>query len=350
MIKNFLLKYKYFNPQYYIFNQTKVKFIYTPAWFHVFNKIDNKNNFFFLTPLNNNLNIYNFKSIIDLNHDSVSLFAYNKNSSNTPRLQEYNTSDYSFINNFSFLKNSSFINFFINNLIDVPICFKKSRSLKNKNFELPILKFSNFLMKKGKRNQTLKILFNTLRSFFNLFKTFKLKINENCLKWINFYLITNNLFLTNFFKTQNCFKFDFKELIPMSYSNNFNFEDKSVNSSLFLKNFLYSLISKVSPIFSYFIYSVDKNIRKYSRGKSGKYVFIWKYIAPFKRIKLSIRWIVKDIKFYQSHTFNQRLFKTLENLFNAPEKSFASKSKIFSHNYVFKNFRKSLMTSLKTTS
>jgi hypothetical protein len=50
--------------------------------------------------------------------------------------------------------------------------------------------------------------------------------------------------------------------------------EKIVNNSFFLKNYLYFLISKISPVFSYFIYSVDKNIRKFSRGKSGKYTFI----------------------------------------------------------------------------
>jgi hypothetical protein len=48
--------------------------------------------------------------------------------------------------------------------------------------------------------------------------------------------------------------------------------------------------------------------------------------------------------------FQERLIKTFENLYYSPEKSFAWKSKVFSHNYVFKNFRKSLMSSLKTTS
>jgi hypothetical protein len=64
---------------------------------------------------------------------------------------------------------------------------------------------------------------------------------------------------------------------------------------------------------------------------------------------LVMRWVVKDIKFFQSKTFLDRLIKTFQNIAISPEKSFAWKSKTFSHNYVFKNFRKSLMSSLKTT-
>jgi hypothetical protein len=162
--------------------------------------------------------------------------------------------------------------------------------------------------------------------------------------------LTTNIFWNyrnmDSFKTSSFFEINSN----MSFSNSVNNNNKIINFSFFLKNFLYSLLSKVSPIFSYFIYSVDKNIRKYSRGRSGKYTFIWKYVAPYKRTQLAMRWIIKDIKFYQSQKFNERLVKTFNNLMLSPEKSFSWKSKIFSHNYVFKNFRKSLMSSLRTTS
>ena len=55
-------------------------------------------------------------------------------------------------------------------MIDVPICFKKSSSLKTKNFELPLLKFSNFLMKKGKKEKIFKFIFKAFRYFFKTFK------------------------------------------------------------------------------------------------------------------------------------------------------------------------------------
>jgi ribosomal protein S7 len=52
-------------------------------------------------------------------------------------------------------------------MVDVPICFKKSRSLKTKNFELPLLKFSNLLMRKGKKDKIIRIIFNSIRLFLN---------------------------------------------------------------------------------------------------------------------------------------------------------------------------------------
>jgi hypothetical protein len=63
-------------------------------------------------------------------------------------------------------RKSSFISFFIDNMIDVPVCFKKSPSLKYKSFELPLLKFSNFLMKRGGREQTVRAFMGAFDLFF----------------------------------------------------------------------------------------------------------------------------------------------------------------------------------------
>jgi hypothetical protein len=49
---------------------------------------------------------------------------------------------------------------------------------------------------------------------------------------------------------------------------------KTIQKDFFIKNYLEGRISPVIPVFSYFVYNVDKNVRKFSRGKSGKYIFI----------------------------------------------------------------------------
>jgi len=129
--------------------------------------------------------------------------------------------------------------------------------------------------------------------------------------------------------------------------NSFFFEDQLLSESLFKNNFLINL-SALSPVFSYYVYSVDKNVRKYSRGKSGKYVFIWKYVAPYKRQYQALRWITKELKFRFEKTLNQRFSSIFYNLKFDLKNTFVWKSKVFSHNYVFKNFKKSLMVNLKT--
>lgn len=69
--------------------------------------------------------------------------------------------------NFLHLRQSTVISFFVDNMIDVPNCFKKSKSLYNKAFELPFLKCVNVLMRHGKKNQILKI-FNTAVNTFTM--------------------------------------------------------------------------------------------------------------------------------------------------------------------------------------
>ena len=347
-----MFSYKWITTQYYLDQHDEIQEAKIPYWQHLPIVNYNSNNFYFLINNffndNKNINSLNINSFVSTNIKNYSDLKEEKNL--IPSKYTYNLNEESFFTEYLYLRNSSFINFFLNNLIDVPVCFKKSTSLKTKNFELPLLKFSNFLMKKGKKEKIFKILFTTFRIFFKKFKDQKLIVNGEQFSWFQLYLFTINIMwkYESNDKIKSIFDNDINMLLM--YNNTFNNNYKTINTSFFIKNYFFSLLSKVAPIFSYFIYSVDKNIRKYSRGKSGKYTFIWKYVAPYKRIKLAMRWIVKDIKFFQNKQFETRLLSTFENLTNSPEKSFAWKSKIFSHNYVFKNFRKSLMTSLRTTS
>ncbi len=347
-----LINYKWINTKYYLNENDDITEIKIPYFTHTPFLNYNNNNFYFLINnffyLNTNINSLFFSS-----NNNTNINHYVNSSDNTnlfPTFFNVSFTDSSFLNDFFYLRNSSFIKFFINNMIDVPICFKKSDSLKMKNFELPLMKFSNFLMKKGKKEKIIKLIFSAFRFFFKNFKLRNLKINIDNISWLELYFLISNLFYKYNYSEVYKFNFILDTNLSMYYGNLFSSNTKSTNTALFLKNYFYSLLSKVSPIFSYFIYSVDKNIRKYSRGKSGKYTFIWKYIAPFKRIKLSMRWIVKDIKFIQNQKFSARLIESFETLLTNPEKSFSWKSKIFSHNYAFKNFRKSLLSSLKTTS
>ncbi len=318
---------------------------YTPSLNHTLN------NFYFLLNnlfSNNKINSAFVANLSNLNFNKNLILKDFKNF--LPTEFNYQENDDTFLTNYFYIRNSSFIKFFINNMIDVPICFKKSHSLRTKNFELPILKFSNFLMKQGKKEKIIRLVFAAFRLFFRNIKTNKNKSNEIIFSWFNIYVFISNVININGKNEKKFSNIKFEEILNLNYSSILASNDKTINTSFFIKNYLFFLLAKVSPIFSYFIYSVDKNIRKYSRGKSGKYVFIWKFIAPYKRTNLAIRWIIKDIKFNQSKNFNDRLIKTFENLFISPDKSFSWKSKVFSHNYVFKNFRKSLMSSLRTTS
>lgn len=350
-----MLYQKLITTSYYVNNKDEIKEIKIPHWHSSFLLNLNSNNFYFYFFLNNKLFNNNVITTLFADYKNLNIKTYSNYDDFKKMLPvnvNFNQNDLSFLTDFMYIRNSSFIKFFINNMIDVPICFKKSVSLKHHSFELPLLKFANFLMKQGKKEKIIRLIFSSFRSFFKNINT-SASTQKNTsffFSWLNLYLFGLNLLQTTSLNSNTLSNFKFQELINLKYNNIFVNNDKTINIAFFLKNYLYFLLSKVSPIFSYFIYSVDKNIRKYSRGKSGKYVFIWKFIAPYKRIHLAVRWLIKDIKFNQSRIFNERLLKTFDSLVFSPEKSFSWKSKIFSHNYVFKNFRKSLMTSLRTTS
>ena len=264
-------------------------------------------NFFFL----NNLNF----------HSNYNFFFFNKKSVYT---------------DFLLKKNNQLINFFILNMIDVPIYFKKFKINKIKNEQF-FFKFINFLMKNGKKEKMIKKIISSFIVFFNLFKWKFLLNNEN-----NFFLFSiNNFFFNFFFYSYEC-NFSDSQL-------NYNFTDnnKILNNSFFIKFFYELKFNKIFLIFSYFIKKIDKNIRKYSRGKSGKYTFTWKYIPFYKRINFLFRFLIKDVKFNFNKKFDKRILNLLYIIFFNFESTFIWKSKSFSYNFIFKKFKSSLMLNFK---
>jgi hypothetical protein len=75
--------------------------------------------------------------------------------------------NYRLYKEFAFLHHSSFIAFFINNLIDTPSCFQKLKSIKRRSFELPLLKFINFLTRQGKREKYQNLFFKSLNFLYS---------------------------------------------------------------------------------------------------------------------------------------------------------------------------------------
>jgi hypothetical protein len=61
-----------------------------------------------------------------------------------------------------------------------------------------------------------------------------------------------------------------------------------------------------------------------------------------------MRWLAKEIKFNENINFSKRLIETIETFEKNPQNTFTIKSRNFSHNFVFKNFKKNLMQTLKT--
>ena len=76
-------------------------------------------------------------------------------------------------NEFEYLSNITFTNFFKSSSVDVPRCFKRTKTIRRSINEIEILKLNNYLMRQGKRYKTFKFLSKSINQTFNSY------INEN---------------------------------------------------------------------------------------------------------------------------------------------------------------------------
>jgi len=121
------------------------------------------------------------------------------------------------------------------------------------------------------------------------------------------------------------------------------------SSSMSFKELFFSQLSEIEPVFNFYVYKVNKSKRKNSRGKTGKYTLLWKYITPFKRLYLTFRWLLRDIKFQKAKNFETRFYKFWQILHANLFSSLAYQVKTFSHKFIFQNYRRTLMNSLRAS-
>jgi hypothetical protein len=82
-------------------------------------------------------------------------------------------SDQKVIENFLFLRKSTITSFFMINMVDMPVCFKKSKSLYSKTFEIHTLKFTNMIMRAGLRGKAVKgVTLGFTKCFHNIISNY----------------------------------------------------------------------------------------------------------------------------------------------------------------------------------
>lgn len=246
---------------------------------------------------------------------------------------------------FQFLRQSTITSFFMASMVDMPVCFKKSKSLYSRTFEIPLLKLSNILMRAGLRGKTMATVTLSFTQCFH--EVMGLAQKEDFITWHTLYnaLLSTQLLSDNLFRTTTLG-------LDSGLSPQHKVKEGGYifNSSYFLKTLLFERLEKYAPLFSFYIRKVDKSVRKNSRGKSGKYTVIWKYVPVYKRLYVNIRWLLRDLKFQKLKTFTERLTKVLETFLLTPHLSFVCKLRRFTHFFVFKHHKKSLLKTLKSTS
>jgi hypothetical protein len=250
------------------------------------------------------------------------------------------------IDSFLFLRKSTVTSFFMVSLVDMPISLKKSKSLYVKTFEIQSLKLSNLLMRSGKRGLILKTLTQVISSL-SLKWNHLTKSTDLPLQWQELYFALANLNLNRQFVSNISTLEASDDVLGEGTVYKNRLETKNTN---FFKDIFTARFEDFYPLFNFYIQKTDKSKIKNSRGKVSKLKLLWKYVPPYKRFYQALRWLLKDLKFQKSNAFSQRLFNVFETFCLTPELSFLWKLRNFVHFYVFRNFKKTLLRTLRSSS
>jgi hypothetical protein len=264
----------------------------------------------------------------------------------TQRDDEYGL--YRIEESFEYLITSKFYSFFITNNVDVPRFFRGIRSIKRPINEVGYLKLNNYLMRDGKKLKTLQLLNKTLFDLTTEFTSLNELVYKTPSNWKDLYITYNFITWTSseVGDNYNQFFLDKDEIVDMGNINTKAY--KNIVTAWRLKTILFKNIHNLLPIFSFYIYKVDKQIFKNTRGKSGKYTFIWKYVTQYKRIFLVMYWLLKELRLMQGRALPDRLAQLLRGFIFNPNNTWIYKIKKFSTNYVYRNCRHTLAEHYRT--
>jgi len=241
--------------------------------------------------------------------------------------------------------------FFTSQMVNVPSSFQKAHSLYKPSIARPQTRLITMLMRHGKKNHVSKCYSYSLRSLISKLSLQNTK-TKNILNWRLYYLIFTNLrfFFTNYF---NKSLIHTSKIPKTTLYDVFNQEYSSLHYKLTkpreVQNLIIKELLKYFPLFSFYIRRLDKLKRKHSRGKRSKYIIIWKYVPTYRRLAIVLKWFTRDVRFQKSRTFQSRLSNSLDLLLFEKSKHLVFRLRHFAHNFVFTNFKKTLLKTLKAT-
>ena len=245
----------------------------------------------------------------------------------------YGTSD--FYTNFS---RSEFLLYFKGLHVDVPRSLTSIPSYRRTASKTKLARFNNYFQRKGKK---LKFMILLLKAYDQVFSTVYLRpayvSSKGChwreiLNLVSFSSRQDNTFATSH--------------LPYGYATSFQTTWQqsrfSPNDTPTLDKFLFKNLLKLDFLFSFYIHKIDKHLFKNSRGKSGKFTFIWKYVPSYKRFNLISHWFMKELRVTPGQTLFIRLINLLRVFLTSFHKSWLWKVKKFSSIFVYSNLRNSL--------
>lgn len=247
-------------------------------------------------------------------------------------------------------ESSTLVSFFALQMIDIPRPFSRSKSLYSISAAVPKLRFVNMMMRHGHKAKVSKSYtraLHTLSGSYLKSRSDKVEVND----WRLFYSIFNQLLPTeNGFQTRPLFEPGFTIAFRNKYSQINEDPEYFIKPEDWLQNILFDELAEYVPIFSFYVKRVDKLKRKHSRGKSGKYSIVWKYIPKYKRLLTTLRWMAKDVRFQKSKTFNLRLTRSLEVFLFDKSAHLVPQMRQFVHKFAFQHHKKTLLRTLRVSS
>jgi hypothetical protein len=202
-----------------------------------------------------------------------------------------------------------------------------------------------YLSRSGKKWKFSKLISSSLFDIINIYKFSGL----DSYNYINNWKVIQILLTFTSLHNSNFSKISFLKRLDLTSYSNIKYEELTKSNEFTINNLLYQNFKKFNYLFSFYIYKVDKQIYKNSRGKSGKYTFVWKYVAPYKRHFLIMHWITKEIRIASGKTLQERVKNTLNNFIFNTHSTWIWKIKKFSLNYVYFNLRRTLGETCKTS-
>jgi len=238
--------------------------------------------------------------------------------------------------------------FFASQMIDIPLCLKNVKSLYSATMSTPELRLITMIMRHGRRSYVSKHYANSLHHLSTL-RQKNLKFITSAKSWQLHYSALSHLSVISTANQTGSYS---TSPLPLDFTDNYAQEYHSpyelVRSDNWFQELLFSELVQYTPVFSFYVTKVDKMKRKHSRGKTGKYSIGWKFIPKYKRLLIVLRWLVRDIRFQKSKTLNNRILKSFENLLFDKSSHLVYQLRNFVHRFVFQNYKKTLLRTLKS--
>lgn len=240
--------------------------------------------------------------------------------------------------------------FFTNYRVDVPKAFKEAVPKKSYKPCLTYLKIVNMVMRHGHKKRVLASYSQAI-SRIQARQYSDLKAKYGFFQWQTLYRF--------FFKTSPYLAYGSPKaggLAPVGSGvisissarllrngTTYGFRRKTSTESL-----LREALADYHPLFGFNVKKVDKLRRKHSRGKTGRYEIIWKYIPKYKRYSTLLRWLLKDIRFQKARTLEDRVVRSIETLVFEPKSHVVCQLRKFVHKFVFEHHKKDVLRTLRS--